>query len=135
MRRRHERHALDDHPLFAGERRGPRRVYARYAEHLRLPAGSVLVRQGREPLQVTYIRDGRATITQWGAPIGEVGPGSAVGARELADLEVSNVTIVAATSLDAVVLHRRAFRGAWRALPGVRARVRPATGLRRGPQQ
>jgi CRP-like cAMP-binding protein len=121
---------LDDHPLFVGERRRQRRVYAQYADHVRLPAGSVLVRQGHEPLQVTYIRDGRATISQWGAPIGEVGPGSAVGACELADLDVSDVTVVAATPLDAIVLHRRAFRGAWRALPGVRARVRAGASSR-----
>jgi CRP-like cAMP-binding protein len=132
MRSRPDLHTLDDHPLFAGERHGQRRLYAQYAEQVRLPVGAVLVRQGREPHQVTYIRGGRATISQWGAPIGEVGPGAAVGARELADLEVSDVTITATTPLDAVVLHRRAFRGAWRALPGVRAQVQARGPGRKG---
>lgn len=120
---------LDDHPLFAGEAWRQRRVYARHADVVRLAPGSVLAREGHEPTQVTFIRAGRARVSRFGAPLTEVGPGQLVGAAALARLEVSDVTITALTPLDAVVLHRRAFRGAWRALPGVRARVgarRPA---------
>jgi CRP-like cAMP-binding protein len=120
MARRRDHHTLDDHPLFVGERRRARQLYARHAERLRLPAGTVLVAEGRQPAQVTWIRSGRAQVSRWGAPLGEVGPGAAVGAPELASLAISDVTVIATTALDAVVLHRRAFRGAWRALPGVR---------------
>ena len=132
--RRRARHCLDDHPLFAAEPRRERRRYARHADVVRLGPGTVLLREGREPTQVTYIRSGRAAVTRFGAPLGEVGAGGAVGAGDLARLDVSDVTITAITELDAVVLHRRAFRGAWRALAGVRARVPPrhAAGLARG---
>lgn len=123
MTRRHQVHTLDDHPLFSEERRRSRRLYARHAERVRLPAGSVLLTEGREPRQVTWIRSGRAEVSRWGEPLGVLGPGSAVGATELARLVVSDVTVKATTPLDTVVMHRRAFRGAWRALPGVRARV------------
>jgi CRP-like cAMP-binding protein len=126
MRRRRERHTLDDHPLFATVSRHQRHVYARHAERVRLPVGAVLVREGREPRQVTYVRAGRAEATRFGAAVGEVGPGQSVGADALARLQVSDVTVTAVTSLDAVVLHRRAFRGAWRALPALRARLETA---------
>jgi len=123
MTRHRDRHTLDDHPLFAAEGGRSRRLYARYAERVRLPVGAVLLSEGREPKQVTWIRSGRAQISRWGAPLGEVGPGASVGAAELADLVVSDVTITATTPMEAVVLHRRVFRGAWRSLSGVRARV------------
>ena len=84
---------------------------------------AVLVEEGKQPVQVTWIRSGQAEVSRWGAPIGEVGPGAAVGAPELARLRPSDVTVTAVTPVDAVVLHRRAFRGAWRALAGVRRRV------------
>jgi CRP-like cAMP-binding protein len=114
---------LDDHPLFAGESRRWRRLYARYAERVVLPAGAELMREGSQPQQVTLIRSGRADVSRWGDRIGEAGPGSTVGATELGRLTVSDVTVTATTPLEVVVLHRRAFRGAWRALPGLRARV------------
>jgi hypothetical protein len=41
----------------------------------------------------------------------------------LGRLRVSDVTVTATTPLEVVVLPRQAFRGAWRALAGVRARV------------
>jgi CRP-like cAMP-binding protein len=115
--------ALDDHPLFAGETGRHRRAYARHADVVHLRTGSVLVREGHEPTQVTFIRSGRAQISRFGAPLGVVGPGQLVGADELARLEISDVTVTASSPIEAVVLHRRAFRGAWRALPGVRAQV------------
>jgi CRP-like cAMP-binding protein len=123
MGRRDTARSLDDHPLFAGEGWRHRRAYARHADVVHLEPGSVLAREGHEPTQVTYIRSGRAEISRFGAPLREMGPGQLVGADELARLEVSDVTVTAVTPIDAVVLHRRAFRGAWRALPGVRARV------------
>ena len=123
MSRRSDPHRLDHHPLFEGERRRARRLYARHAERAVLPPGAVLVEEGKQPVQVTWIRSGQAEVSRWGAPIGEVGPGAAVGAPELARLTPSDVTVTAVTPVDAVVLHRRAFRGAWRALAGVRRRV------------
>ncbi len=123
MGRQSVRHTLDDHPLFVEVSRRQRRAYARHAERVCLAPGTVLLREGREPTQVTYLCDGRAEVSQFGAPLGEVGPGQAVGAYVLARLEVSDVTVTAVTMVDAVVLHRRAFRGAWRTLPAVRAQV------------
>jgi CRP-like cAMP-binding protein len=117
------RHTLDDHPLFQDVTHRQRWVYARHAERVQLAPGTVLLREGREPRQVTYLREGRAQVSRFGAPLGEVGPGQAVGADALARLEVSDVTVTAITAVEAVVLHRRAFRGAWRALPALRARV------------
>lgn len=118
--------ALDDHPLFTGERRRWRRLYARHAEHVQLPVGAVLLAEGREPTQVTLIRHGRAAVTRWGERLGEVGPGRCVGAAELAGPTASDVTVVVTEPVDALVLHRRAFRGACQLLPGVRARARAA---------
>lgn len=123
MDRRRRARLLDDHPLFVGEGRRQRRVYARHADQVLLAAGSVLVREGHQPTQVTFIRSGRAGVSRFGEWLREVGPGQVVGAAELARVEVSDVTVTALDPIDAVVLHRRAFRGAWRALPGVRARV------------
>lgn len=123
MGRNRVRHTLDDHPLFAAVTRRQRQAYARHAEPVRLAAGTVLVLEGREPRQVTYLRAGRAEVSRFGAPLGEVGPGQAVGAEALARLEVSDVTVTVVTDVDAVVLHRRAFRGAWRALPALRAHI------------
>lgn len=117
---------LDDNPLFADERRRWRRLYARYAERVRLPVGAVLAREGRQPSQVTFIGEGRAEVSRWGTALGEVGPGAAVGAAELAALAVSDVTVTVTSPVDAVVLHRRAFRGACQCLPGVRARAAAA---------
>jgi CRP-like cAMP-binding protein len=119
-------HALDDHPLFRDERRRARRVYARHAESVRLPAGAVLLTEGRLPTQVTYLRTGRAVVTRFGAPLAELGPGTSVGAAELAALRVADVTVTASTGIDAVVLHRRAFRGACQSLDGVRTKARTA---------
>ena len=123
MGRHRVRHTLDDHPLFADVTRRERRAYARHAEPVRLAPGTVLLREGREPMQVTYLRTGRAEVSRFGAPLGEIGPGQAIGAEVLARLEVSDVTVTAVTPVDAVVLHRRAFRGAWRALPALRSRI------------
>jgi CRP-like cAMP-binding protein len=133
MGRQRVRHTLDDHPLFVEVGRRPRRAYARHAEQVSLAPGTVLLREGREPTQVTYLRGGRAEVSQFGVPLGEVGPGQAVGADALARLEVSDVTVTAVTMVDAVVLHRRAFRGAWRALPAVRAQVEFSRGGRLAP--
>jgi CRP-like cAMP-binding protein len=118
--------ALDDHPLFAGTPRRWRRLFAPYAERVRLPAGAELMREGCQPRQVTLIRSGHAVVSRWGDAVGEVGPGATVGARELGRLTVSDVTVTSTTPLDVVILHRQAFRGAWRELEDVRARVQDA---------
>jgi CRP-like cAMP-binding protein len=79
------------------------------AEAASVPAGTVLLRQGRLRSEAYVLRDGHAKVEQHGRLLTRVGPGSIVGELSLLDGGRSTVTVTAITRVELAVVSRRVF--------------------------
>jgi CRP-like cAMP-binding protein len=110
-------------PLFAGL---PRRELERLAANLdevRVPAGTVLVREGRRNPAFWLLLDGSVTVTIQGRQRRVIGPGGYFGATSMLDGLEASASVVARTPLRALVASAAQFR-ALEASPKVASRLR-----------
>ena len=78
-RARAKREALSRHPLLAGCSHLIVRRFAAFADEVRIPAGDVVVEQGRHGLWFFMIDSGRAEVVRNGVCTGVLGPGDHFG--------------------------------------------------------
>jgi len=78
-RLRAKRAALSHHPLFTGCPHLTVRRFAAFADEVRVPAGEVVVEQGRHGLWFFVIEAGRAEVVRNGVCTGVLGPGEYFG--------------------------------------------------------
>jgi CRP-like cAMP-binding protein len=82
---------------------------ARLSDDVRLPEGTVLMREGAVGRECFVIAEGEAVVTIDGDEIAKLGPGEIVGEMSLLDRGPRSATVTAATPLKAVVMSTLQF--------------------------
>jgi len=117
---------LQSIPLFARLGRDERRMVARLADELDIPAGHRLVAEGRFAHEFFVILDGGATVTVGDRTVAELGPGDFLG--EMGSLARSrrNATVTATSPMTVVVMTARDLRTIDEDMPHVHDQLRAA---------
>ena len=100
---------LADVPLFSSCSRKELRLLARAADRVQVPAGKVLVEEGRPGHEFFLILAGTATVRRGGTEVATLGPGEHFGELALLDRGPRSATVVADTELELLVLGQREF--------------------------
>lgn len=95
-----------------------------------VPAGSVLVREGRPGTQFLVVVDGQATVTRAGAWLASLGRGDFFGEVSLLTGRARNATVTAVTPLTVLAFEPRGFAELLRRAPRAHHRI-TAAGQRR----
>jgi CRP/FNR family cyclic AMP-dependent transcriptional regulator len=110
-------------PLFSALSRSELRQVVGVAEELDVPAGRVLVIEGRTGREFFLILEGRADVRRNGRKIATLGPGQYFGELALIDRKPRSATVESATEMKLLVLGQREFAGLLESLPGVAAKL------------
>jgi CRP/FNR family transcriptional regulator, cyclic AMP receptor protein len=78
---------------------------------LDVPAGTVLVSQGRQGTEAFIVVEGEADVTVSGSHVADVGGGTFIGEMSLLTHSPRNATVVARTPMRLLAIHPRAFSG------------------------
>lgn len=116
--------------LFSGCDRTELALIAQLADITTVPAGTVLVTEGRPGTQCLAIVDGFATVTANGQRVAMLGRGEVFGELSLLTREPRNATVTATTPLTILALDPRSFSELLRAVPAVQARIRATAASR-----
>ena len=92
---------------------------ARLAEDYEVPAGSMLVREGRRESQFYMIVSGRARVMRGSRKVAALGPGDYFGELALLDPGPRNATVTAETDMEVLELGSREFGGLLEEVPGI----------------
>jgi voltage-gated potassium channel len=98
--------------------------------NVRMPAGSVLVREGAVPRQFMIIDDGFAQVTHDGVELGMLGPGSFCGEMALLGRGRRSATVTAVSPLSIEVLNPAEFDALLAASPSISDKVTRAASVR-----
>lgn len=104
-------------PLFSACSKKDLSLLARHSEHLAIPAGTLITKEGRVGYEFFVILDGKATVTRTGKQLNTLGPGDFFGELSLLDRSPRNATVTAKTDIDAVMLGQREFTAALDLVP------------------
>lgn len=102
---------LQEVPMFSACTKRDLQLVARHAENLTLPAGKVVMEEGRNGDEFFIIAAGKATVTRGDREVAVLGPGDYFGELALLDRAPRNATVTAQTDLEVVLLGRREFNG------------------------
>lgn len=103
--------ALRSSPLFADLRPHQLGRLATYLDQVQVPAGTVLVREGRHNPAFWLVLDGEAAVSVRGRQRRTIGPGGFFGAISMLDGREASATVVARSPLRALVASASQFRG------------------------
>jgi len=97
-----------------------RPIYAGNAiQTVQVPAGKVLVEEGRVGLEFFLIVDGTAKVSRKGKKIATLGPGSHFGELSLLDRRPRSASVISETDMDVLVLSQRQFNSVLEAVPTI----------------
>ena len=91
----------------------------RAAEEITVPAGKVIVEEGRPGHEFFLILDGRATVRRGGRKVATLEAGQYFGELALLDRAPRNATVVADTPMTLFVLGQREFSSVLDDIPGL----------------
>ena len=103
--------ALRRAPLFEGLTKRELTELARATDELRVPAGTVLCREGSLGSEFFVVVDGEAEVTKDGKVLATRGAGDFFGEIALLATTTRTATVTATTDLRCFVLTSRGFRG------------------------
>src|ERR1035437_10763244 len=109
MVRRTPREELPRGPLFSACAKKELQLIARRAEHVDVPAGKVLVREGAAGAEFFVILDGTAEVSRHGRRGAPPDPGAFFGDLALLARAPRNATVTAQTTMQLMVLGQRGF--------------------------
>ena len=118
MARRSALEELARVPLFSACSKKELQLIAKRAEHVDVPAGKVLVREGAAGAEFFVILDGTAEVSRHGGQVATLGPGAFFGDLALLDRAPRNATITATTPMELMVLGQREFAAMIDDVPG-----------------
>ena len=121
--RAHINDRLRDIPMFRGCSAKDLAVLARLMDRVDLPAGRVLVREGRPGRECFVIDEGKVSVTRDGEEVAVLGPGDVLGELAILSGGPRDATGTAVTPVGLYVLHQGAFQGALAEVPSVRNHV------------
>src|ERR1017187_7480749 len=84
-----------------------------------VPAGKVLVEEGRIGMEFFLIVSGTAAVTREGKKVATLGPGGYFGELALLDRRPRSASVVSATDMDLLVLSQRQFNGLLESVPTI----------------
>jgi CRP-like cAMP-binding protein len=113
-------------PLFQGMTDRAIAAVAEIAEEAGYQQGTVLVREGEPGDSFIVIVDGRASVTQNGATLRDLGPGDFLGEIALIDGGVRTATVTATSPIEAVTVDRAGFARLLDEFPVIRLDVMTA---------
>src|ERR1700694_412884 len=105
-------------PLFSACSKKDLQQINRRAEHVQVPAGKVLVREGAAGAEFFVILDGTAEVSRHGRKVATLGPGAFFGDLALLDKAPRNATVTAKTPMRLAVLGQREFAAIIDEVPG-----------------
>jgi CRP/FNR family transcriptional regulator, cyclic AMP receptor protein len=115
--------AMRHSPLFEGLSKKDLAEVARHTEDVDVPAGEVLLKEGRTSNEFFVILDGEAEVTRNGTTIRTLGPGEFFGEIALVDTGPRGSTVTAKTPLRTFVLTRGEFMHLLDTQPAVERKV------------
>jgi CRP-like cAMP-binding protein len=117
-------------PLFRGCSPGELRRVAGLTEVITVPAGSVLVREGRQGYEFFVIARGEARVVHDGRTVATLRRGDHFGEIALLARTPRDATVVSETAMELVVIEGRAFRGMLASYPSFGRGMLQALALR-----
>jgi CRP-like cAMP-binding protein len=96
-------------PLFSACSKKDLALISKHSEHLKIPKGTELTKEGRAGYEFYVIVDGKASVHRTGKQVALLGPGDSFGELSLLDRAPRNATVVAESDLDVVLLGQREF--------------------------
>ena len=99
-------------------------------DEVEVPAGKVLVEEGRVGLEFYLIVDGEATVTRNGKYVATLGPGSHFGELALLDRRPRSASVVSETAMDVLVLSQRQFNSLLQSVPTISRKLLAALATR-----
>jgi CRP-like cAMP-binding protein len=105
--------------LFAALPKKDLNLIGRASDEVRVPAGKVLVEQGKPGFEFYLILAGKASVSRGGKKVATVGPGQYFGELAVLDRRPRNSTVKAETDMELLVLGQREFSGLLDEVPGL----------------
>jgi CRP/FNR family cyclic AMP-dependent transcriptional regulator len=110
-------------PLFAELNRREVATLAKLLEEVDVPAGRVIIRQGRRGSEFFIILDGRVRIERDGNVLSELGPGDFLGEIALVDGRPRTASAITEEPSRLFVLSSQSFNSMLRLHPAVESKV------------
>jgi CRP-like cAMP-binding protein len=101
-------------------------------DEVEVPAGKVLVEEGRIGMEFFIIVSGVAAVTREGKKVATLGPGGHFGELALLDRRPRSASIVSETEMDLLVLSQRQFNSLLTSVPTISRKMPAARGRRPG---
>lgn len=114
---------LEQVELFGACTRKELEAIARLADEIEVPAGDVLIEEGKVGREFFVVAEGTATVTSGGRRLGTVGPGSFVGEMALIEPKPRTATVVAETPMRLYVFSVQGFLTLLEDAPPVTRRI------------
>lgn len=117
-------------PLFGGCRGRDLEQIGRLADTVEVPAGEILLREGRTAHEFYIIVEGTVRVERGGATVARLGPGEFAGEIALIDGGPRNATVIAETPATLLVLGHREFHALMQQYPSIQLTVLQALAQR-----
>ncbi len=121
---------LKDIWLFSGCSGSELRKIKASLDELVVPAGKVLVEEGRIGQEFFIIVDGTAKVTRNGRKVATLGPGSHFGELALLDRRPRSASVISESDLDVLVMSQRQFNGLLESVPTIARKMLSALATR-----
>lgn len=102
---------LQEVPMFSACTKRDLQLIGRHAENITVPAGKVIMQEGKSGDEFFIVATGKASVKRSGREVAVLGPGDYFGELALLDRAPRNASVTATTELEVFVLGRREFNG------------------------
>ena len=116
--------------LFSGCSGSELRKIRSSLDSVQVPAGKVLVEEGRIGQEFFIIVDGTAKVTRNGRKVASLGAGSHFGELALLDRRPRSASVVSETDMDVLVMSQRQFNGLLESVPTIARKMLSALATR-----
>ena len=106
-------------PMFSGASRKELGLVAQAGDEIQIPAGQVLMEEGRQGHEFFLILEGDAVVKRRGKKVANLGPGQYFGELALLHRGPRSATVTAESDLVVLVLAQREFSGVLDAVPAL----------------
>lgn len=105
--------------LFSACNKRELAMIGKASDEIQVPAGKMLVEQGRPGFEFYLILEGEAAVKRNGKKVATLGPGASFGELALLTRLPRNATVEAVTDMELLVLGQREFSGLLDEVPGM----------------
>ncbi len=106
-------------PLFSGLDKKHMLEFMRHVDEQRLPAGTVIIKQGSTAFDMSVVLEGSVTIERDGTLLEIAGPGASFGELSMLDKSPRTATVTAQTEVLLGIIGPRDFDTALETVPGL----------------